>query len=359
MCNLPLQENCLPSPVPRPLGPEVFELWFNNRANDDRDWLTPKGAVLYRLIWKRWLASLSQHANVDGQAMSATAWHKATAVDVHNFINGSLRASKKQGTVSSITRRRYWSVINRIYRFALSQKWVNVNPALGLLGEDMPPSEDPKGTILSDALWKAAFAAFPVGDDLIETRNRAILMAIFHLGLAPREIRQLTVKDVLIAGDEDPRKAISHDKITALRVENETRGDHRVMHVPASVAKALEEWLSARQCYEPAKNHEVLFCSRKSPSMSMHALLYLVTTTIRLACQNSNLPLPARLGPQVVRNTVLVRWLNGDFTIEQVVKFAGLKNAKGLLHLRDLVRQEVRLAISKHVHEENGQTPAI
>lgn len=64
---------------------------------------------------------------------------------------------------------------------------MNTNPALGLLGEDMPPNEDPKGAILSDALWKAAFAAFPVGDDLIERRNRAILMAIFHLGLAPRD----------------------------------------------------------------------------------------------------------------------------------------------------------------------------
>ena len=69
MSDLPLQENHLLSPVPRPLGPEVFELWFNNRANDDRDWLTPKGAVLYRLIWKRWLTSLSQHSNIDGQAM--------------------------------------------------------------------------------------------------------------------------------------------------------------------------------------------------------------------------------------------------------------------------------------------------
>lgn len=87
----------------------------------------------------------------------------------------------------------------------------------------MPPSEDPKGTILSDALWKAAFAAFPVGDDLIERRNRAILMVIFHLGLAPREIRQLTVKDVLIEGDEDPRKAIPNGKITALRVNRNTR----------------------------------------------------------------------------------------------------------------------------------------
>lgn len=88
--------------------------------------------------------------------------------------------------------------------------------------------------------------------------------------------------------------------------------------------------------------------------MSMHALLYLVTKTIRTACQSSNLPPPARLGPQVVRNTVLVRWLNSDFTVEQVVKAAGLKNAKGLYHLRDLVHHEVRIAISKHVHEGIG-----
>ena len=43
MSHVPLQQNQLPSPVAMPLGPEVFELWFNNRANDDRDWLTPKG----------------------------------------------------------------------------------------------------------------------------------------------------------------------------------------------------------------------------------------------------------------------------------------------------------------------------
>ena len=39
------------------------------------------------------------------------------------------------------------------------------------------------------------------------------------------------------------------------------------------------------------------------------------------------------MGPQIVRNTRLCIWLNNGEDVGQVVKRAGLKNAKGLLHL--------------------------
>jgi hypothetical protein len=47
MSDLPLKENPPLSHVSRPLGPEVFELWFDSRANDDRDWLTPNRLLKY------------------------------------------------------------------------------------------------------------------------------------------------------------------------------------------------------------------------------------------------------------------------------------------------------------------------
>ncbi|MNY45887.1 hypothetical protein D3C86_1810240 [compost metagenome] len=59
------------------------------------------------------------------------------------------------------------------------------------------------------------------------------------------------------------------------------------------------------------------------------------------------MPTPARLGPQIVRNTAIVRWLNAGMALNDVIERAGLKNVNGLLHLRDFVSEDARATLSQ------------
>lgn len=328
---------------PRPGGVDLFENWLQSRIHADRDPIKPEVAAPYRHIWTKWIKHLA------GQGDAGTLWHEASPVQVLGFVNGGIRSVKVGRGVSEITRRRYWRLLERIYQYALQHQWVVDNPALNILDDEIPPSEDPKGAILPADLWTAALASFPQGEDLFEVRDRAILMVLFHTALAPQELRQLQTTDVL---REPGAPGRARGAITALQIDGSGPRQRRQVMLPVAVAQALQEWLAVRQFYEAAKKHTVVFCSRKSPTMSPHALLRLVTATLERACASARLPAPPRMGPQSVRNTLLVRWLNEGVPPHEVVRAAGLKNEKGLYHLRELVNPVVRQQIAKKIRDD-------
>jgi len=59
-----------------------------------------------------------------------------------------------------------------------------------------------------------------------------------------------------------------------------------------------------------------------------------VTKTLQQAAQRHDLPEPARMGPQVLRNTVLVQWLDAGCSVDEVLQRAGMKHPNALQHLR-------------------------
>lgn len=74
------------------------------------------------------------------------------------------------------------------------------NPAAGIADKEKPPSEDPKGAILSPVVWEQCFKILRDGSEdaaglkAIDIRNRALLLVLFELGLTSAEIRALTVE---------------------------------------------------------------------------------------------------------------------------------------------------------------------
>lgn len=82
------------------------------------------------------------------------------------------------------------------------------------------------------------------------------------------------------------------------------------------------------------QGQSALFCTRKAPQLTSHTLLHLVTKTLRQAALAAKLPEPARMGPQVLRNTVLVQWLESGCSVSEVLARSGMKNPNALQHLR-------------------------
>ena len=323
--------------LPVPNAEELFEHWLQARSNDPWEPLTAQAAKPYRFIWGAWRKYLQAHTNAQGQEVAAVAWQEANAVQVLHFIN-HIPQTVKGRKVSDITRRRYWRVLDRVYDHALLQGWTQANPVHAVAASERPPSEDPKGAVLSEAMWKAGIAQIPAGDDLIGARDRAVLILLFELGLAPEEVRLLRVENILYNAPAPEGKA----QIIGVHIEGLRDNQQRKLGVSALLAQALAHWLRARAQYPAMQGEESLFCSRKSRTLSNHTLLHLVTKTLAQAARASGLPAPARLGPQIVRNTAIVRWLNTGMPVMDVVERAGLKNVNGLLHLRDLLTQEAR-----------------
>ena len=316
-----------PCPAP-PDGSVAFTHWLQACSCNPWAPLTPEAAKPYGFIWHSWLkylAALPPASDVPGA--TPPAWHSATAVQLLAFINHHPH-SHKGDAPSDITRRRYWRVLDRMYDHALLHRWVHSNPAQGLAAQDVPPSEDPKGAILSPRMWRALQHSLPAPEDLITTRDRAVLLLLMELGLTPQEVRELGVDHVL-RDDNAPQRPIC-----ALQIDGERVQQSRVLPVSATLAQALQQWLAARNSYHAMQGQPALFCTRKAPQLSNHTLLHLVTKTLQAAAQRHRQDLPPRLGPQIIRNTVLVQWLEAGVPPSEVLRRAGMHQPHALHHLK-------------------------
>ncbi|MEG2048686.1 MAG: site-specific integrase, partial [Comamonas sp.] len=89
--------------------------------------------------------------------------------------------------------------------------------------------------------------------------------------------------------------------------------------------------------YAPMAQQPALFCTRKAPELSTHTVLHLVSKTLKAASARRPQELPPRMGPQVIRNTVIVQWLQSGLPQAEVLQRAGLKTPHALGHLQQFV----------------------
>lgn len=314
-----------------PSGEDAFSHWLHACGLDPWEPLTPEAAKPYRFIWQAWLKFLAGQ-DAQGPACSApkeNAWTTATPEQVLAFLNTATRSQKQLDLPTDITRRRYWRILDRIYAHAQLHDWVTHNPAAEIASKELPPSEDPKGAILAPDMWNALRAHIPQATDLISARDRAVLMLLMELGITSEEMRGLRLEDVCVAeGSPLP---------VAMHIEGTRERQTRELLLSAETAQALQTWLGYRAGYAAMQGQPALFCTRKAPELTPHTVLHLVTKTIRAASQARALPPPPRLGPQAIRNTVIVQWLRSGLRTEEVLHRAGLKSAHALWHLKDLI----------------------
>jgi site-specific recombinase XerC len=323
---------------PMPMeGDRAFAHWLQTCGQNPWEPLSSDAAKPYGFIWQSWLRFLAGAA--EGDAANPLVWAHATPHQVLAFINHGPQ-SPKHSQPSDITRRRYWRVLDRVYDHAVLHGWVRSNPAQGLTRQDMPPSEDPKGAILSPRMWRALERQLPAPDDLITCRDRAILVLLMELGLTPEEVRLLEVGNLCWSTDTPAT-------IENLQIVGERDKQSRSLPVSRKLHTALQHWLQARAGYHAMQGQTALFCTRKAPQLSNHTLLHLVTKTLKQAAAASRQAEPARMGPQVLRNTVLVQWLDAGCTVSEVLARSGMKSPNALQHLRAYFGEETAATITQ------------
>lgn len=130
-----------------------------------------------------------------------------------------------------------------------------------------------------------------------------------------------------------------------LEVDGEDVKWQRRLPLSDNLRTALQEWIEVRALDAGHSKSDVVFSSRRGGAMTDENLLVLVRKHLISAAEAAGQPPPARLGPQIIRNTRLVFWLHDRVPVEEVVKRAGLKNSKGLYHLIDYLPDDVRSQI--------------
>ncbi|WP_245587355.1 tyrosine-type recombinase/integrase [Comamonas composti] len=350
--SMSIPADAFPAPAPvdpahskPPDGPELFRHWLvceGSKAWDPLD-TTPNGG--YEKVWHAWLRSLDKTSLPSASALHAQSkpWHEATAVDVQRFLQP--RQGQRSGhlpgrQVSEVTRRRYWRLLERIYEHAREQGWIKTNPAQGLAEHERPASEDGQGHCLSTQLWQSLPRHMPQELGFQAARDRAILLLLYELALAPEEVRGLCWADVLTAQQSIWRPGYAAAP-ALLHIQGARAAQQRSLQLPAGAAAALRDWSQASSGQRGPSvlaPEATVFYSREGQALSVRVLFHVASQLIQRAHAaqgpvDQKTPLH-RVGPQVLRNTTLVQWLREGKPPSEVVELAGLESARALRHLQ-------------------------
>ncbi|MDD0812826.1 hypothetical protein PSQ20_20965 [Curvibacter sp. RS43] len=331
-----MQADSIPSNPPLHVE-AVFEQWLEARMNAAWDGDRVKSASTknhYRAIWKLWCQHLTDHQ---------TRWHDAGPELVHAFLQKirARRATNADGAVRSasvVSRDRYWTLIDRIYDWALRRELTRSNPAQAMLEADIPPTVLVESNVLNPILWRALPRAFPdpVQASTFDLRDIAILHLLYHHGLTGEEIREFLLADLVWPGGLEPmaNEGTSVTRPVSIRIVGTRIRQAREITLAPTSQIALQQWLKARRMNPRLHGHDFLFMSNRANQLSIRMLFHLVTNVIERAATACAQEPPIKTGPQVIRNTVIHNWIASGLSMPEVCALAGLKNAKSLLRHR-------------------------
>ena len=339
-----------------PNGQAVFIDWLEHEGSKGWDALDTSPDGNYEKVWQAWLWHLSGAAFTEDKARrpsfthESKDWHQATAVDVQHFLqirDGQRAHHHPERKISPVTRRRYWRLLERIYDHAMEHGWIHANPATGLEPIDRPPSEDGKGHCLPPLLWQSLPRHFPLADGYQNARDRAIVLLLYEMALAPEEVRALLWKDLRSSAElawESLSKEIADTSPALprfLRIEGGRAAQQRLLELPESVARALLDWRrfsAAQRGPTVVDGDHIVFYSRRGGELSVRMLFHVASQIIQRAheaqAEGSQKSPLQRVGPQVLRNTAIVQWLRAGQPELEVIARIGVNSTRALRHLQ-------------------------
>ena len=328
----------------RPTDLQIFQRWLLAESTKPFQSLSPEPDGVYENIWNAWLHSLQptaadDAAHLDPALPAPRLWHEAQAEDVARFLRirpGQRAHHQPERTLSEVTRRRYWRVLERVYDFAVLHGWLGTNPVAQLRRAERPKVVEQLGHTLPPALWQRLPQHFATSDSLQGARDRAILLLLYELALAPEEVRGLRDEHLLDA-QQQPLAATAGVAPLWLQIEGARKAQQRTLAVPPQVGAALVAWRQYRNAHD-ATRQGWLFHSRKGGPLSIRALFHVASRVIQeahaaLPSDTQHWPLQ-RVGPQVLRNTAIVMWLQAGVPESEVVLRLGVDSGRALVRLQ-------------------------
>lgn len=338
------------SPVPA-TAEGVFKAWALERASQPKGGLSPRSLASYHSLWAGWTEYLLSQKSL--------SWNEARSPDVRAYLEALNPRALLRGlvNVSTVTQRRYYRVLKKIYAFAVLQEWLADNPVDA--GASVSPTEQMDSLVFHAIDWAALLQAVPPPQDpppadqpWLDVRDQAILRLMMQSALTVAELANLDIGDVQHprlgsvhgVGELFPVQETASQTAAAavmLELSGARKAQSRRVTLPEEVSTAVLAWLTARATLPlPEAADTPLFVSRKKAGrLTPRALFHLanrhVSATLGPRYPDTVL---AHAGPMTLRNSCIVRWLDADMPEEEVLARAGLRESQALLRLR------------KHVH---------
>lgn len=212
--------------------------------------------------------------------------------------------------LANVSLQRWLSSVRAFFRFALSQQWVNHNPADGLRA----PSKPKKLPKLMDVDETAQLINIQ-GSGWHSQRDRALLELLYSSGLRLAEIASTDIGDI----------DFSEQTVTVVGKGNKTR----IIPVGTYALNALRQWLQVR--HERANIDEpALFVSQRGKRISHRAI------QLRLEKIGREQGISQPVHPHMLRHSFASHLLesSGDLrTVQELLGHANLSTTQIYTHL--------------------------
>lgn len=319
--------------APRPAALDVFTSWSRQQVNTVQA-MDEESVKVYRSMWASWLRYLA------GPQVERT-WYSARPSDVDGFLETLARRRGDTQQASHVSRRRYWSVLSRIYEHARKRAWCRSNPTHK--AREVPRSEECLAVVLPPAYLDRlrALAGECVADQpWLATRDRAMLAVLLDGALTTSELVALGVHQVL---------AYTPMEIKVLRIDGDRPAQRRDVPLEPGSSTLLQVWLDQRaQLMGERARGGPVFISRKgwapvTPKTIHHVLQGFVSQLER----EFGTTIEHR-GANLVRSSVIAHWLNLGMSVSDVLARAGLEDTPALRRLAHAAPRRERQTDSNH-----------
>lgn len=302
-----------PAPL-RPAAPDVFESWARQESVGE------EAVRVYRSMWATWLRYLAR-PEVD------TPWYKARSADIDGVLETLPRRRGGPHLASHVSRRRYWAVLSRIYEHAKSSGWCRSNPTH--TASEVPRTEECAAVVLPPAYLerlRAMAVATPEDGAWIALRDRAMLAVLLDGALTTGELVALGVQQVL---------AYAPMGIKVLRIDGDRPAQRRDVPLEGWSSAVLQSWLAERSKLMGAlAGGGALFVSRKGWAPLRPHTVHQVLQGFVIELEREFGTTIEHRGANLVRSSVVARWLNLGMRESDVLARAGLENGAALRRLQ-------------------------
>ena len=339
---------------------EAFKAWAessNGIRGGAETKLNADSIRKYRVIWERWL-----------KYVGVKRWLEANGTDLKLFLHNGLTPSRTTGdgeggspeerkaardaravpgASSSVTKRRYATVIMEIYQAPDILAGLVDGERWGPEGRDIPKSEDMMSAILTQPQRDAFVAQLDDGwrsSDVTTVRNTAMCSLMLMEGLTCAEV---------IAAKPDWIRVFKEQATARIEIEGigETRGESQARWVdlsPNSLA-ALNAWAAHRKkvaCRRQEKPSDDRRLFVPAPNRTNPKRGELTPVMVHRICAAETRSALGRLGPghtsahegpAVLRNTCIMTWMRAAAAMA-TPDFEGVRQKAGFVRVRSLAR---------------------
>lgn len=213
---------------------------------------------------------------------------------IRGWVERMMDEGKKPATVN-----RGLSAVKTFYRFALSRKLVEKDPAHGIIG---PKKSKPLPQYVREGDMNRLLDEYLQGDEYNKVRARTIIIVFYETGIRLAELIGLNDEDV----DFDSMQL----KVTG------KRDKQRIVPFGAEMAEALQQYMALRDT-EVERQEPGLFLSNKGRRVSREMVRNLVKQSL------SEVTTLKKRSPHVLRHSFATAMLNNGAGLESVKKLLG------------------------------------